>query len=103
MEATPDNWALIATGEGAECVVVPHARLFEVSHRFMCVCGKPWPNCETEDIRETLVNLGRMLKDEDVWMVDEAGRRFSTVIAEHEIGKIELYAIYSPIPQKENA
>lgn len=88
----PERWVAVVTGEGAEARIIPDATLPDGLHRLMCVCDKPWNECETEDVREIL-NDG-LLENEDYQLFDDAGRLFSIDVMEHETGNVKLYAIY---------
>lgn len=100
----PEYWAAVATGEGAEALIISNATLPDGLHRLLCVCRKPWNECETEDVRAI---LGERLDNPDYQTFDEAGRVFSVEVMEHELGKVVLYAIYTkfasiPLEAREN-
>src|SRR5712671_6869792 len=84
------RWVIVSDGEGAEACVVAGTDLHESVHRFMCVCGKPWQECEADMVWDI-----EQIDKSDDWSFDEAGAKFS-LSWPHETGKITLYRLSTP-------
>jgi hypothetical protein len=63
----------------------------------MCICGKPWNECETADVREDCVRID----DENAWTCDDEGNKFALDWT-MEQGRVILYRVKSG-PKSESA
>jgi hypothetical protein len=91
------NWVIVSDGEGAEACVISHFDLHESVHRFMCMCGKPWRECEADMVWDI-----EQIDKSDDWALDEKGEKFS-LSWPHETGKITLYRLSTPFPLETKA
>jgi hypothetical protein len=89
-----DRWVIIADGEGAQACVIANGDLHEAVHRFMCVCEKPWKECDCG--ASMVLDVGQ-IDDDDLWQRDEDGKKFS-ISWPHETGKITLYRLSEEQP-----
>jgi hypothetical protein len=87
-EMQQERWVIVAEGEGAAARVLDAgADLHAAVHEFMCVCGKPWKQCDSLTPEEL-----RFIDDPDEWTTDEDGERFSCSML-HETGSITIYRL----------
>jgi hypothetical protein len=83
-------WAVIAVGEGAIAKTSSDSQLRKAIHDLMCVCGVEfWYHCRTEGIREAIETLD----DDNNWITDEDGKKFSIEVCQHETGRITVYRL----------
>lgn len=83
------NWALVATGEGAECLIVDGGFLKQGLHNLMCICPNVFWKCETPYIHPAIVEIDK----EDNWINDESGKRYTARVFEYETGRVDVYRI----------
>ena len=83
-------WVVIAVGEGATAKTSSDLQLRKTIHDLMCVCGVEfWYHCRTEGIREAIETLD----DDNNWITDEDGGKFSIEVSQHETGRITVYRL----------
>jgi hypothetical protein len=65
------DWALVGSGEGAICMVVPGSTFGDELHDFFCCCDRR--ECNNETAAEVLEEM----KDSANWTFDEGGLPYS--------------------------
>ncbi len=88
---TEARYVIVADGEGASACVLADDDLETSVHQFMCVCGKPWRDCDSGTQQET-----REIGDASKWTTDDDGTTFS-ITWPHETGKLTLYKLSQPV------
>ena len=81
------RWVIVATGEGSEARIVT-GEIHQAVHDFMCVCGKPYGQCDSAGIQQDLA----LLDDSENWANDEDDKPFS-IEWECETGTTMLYRL----------
>lgn len=83
-----DNWAVVASGEGAQSVVTSGKFVPWEIHDFMCSCGQELSACGDASIIEVLEKM----KDSGEWHFDEQEKPFQFYL-EHECGSLQVVRI----------
>jgi hypothetical protein len=86
------RYVIVANGEGSQAAVISGYDIHNAVHKFSCMCGKPWKECETNDIQMDIA----MIDERDNWSTDEDGKPFS-ITWPHETGSLTIYHLSDPI------